>query len=294
MRKSISILVLCIMILSAAVSVAGLMGQEKGPLSEFQSIHGETVELYGKGLYKYDSVSVAAQGRAADFVTLFFAIPLLAASYVLAKKGSLRASLMLTGTLGYFLYTYMSYTFLWMYNPLFILYVALMSMSFFAFTLCMVGFNLQTTAAAFRERLPVRFLGGFQYFVGTMIGLHWLGKIAPTLSGNTVPVGLEHYTTLVIQGMDLGFVVPVAFLSGTLLMRRHPFGYILSTVMIFKGVTMLASITAMIVNMVLNGVTVSMVELILFPGITFLAIGCMVVLLKNIKPENVDGSGEIA
>ena len=282
MKRSISILVLCIVLLSITVSVAGLIMQDRGTQTEFHSIHGETVSLYGKGLYKYDSVSVAAQGRAADFITLFMAVPLLMVSYFLAKKGSLRGALMLTGTLGYFLYTYMSYTFLWMYNPLFIIYVALMSMSFFAFTLCLLGFNLSATAAAFKDSLPVKFLGGFQYFLGTMIGLLWLAKIAPTISGNAIPEGLEHYTTLVIQGMDLGFVVPVAFLSGALLLRHHPFGYLLSSVMIFKGVTMLTAITAMIVNMVISGVTVSMVEIVLFSGFNLLAVVCLAILLMNI------------
>ncbi len=282
MKRPVSILIVCIILLSIVASVVGLTMQGEGELTEFQSVHGETVTLHGKGLYQYDSVSVAAQGRAADFITLFIAIPLLIISCTLTGKGSLRGGLMLTGTLGYLLYTYMSYTFLWMYNPLFILYVALMSMSFFAFTLCLLEFNLIATAAAFTEKLPVRLLGGFQYFLGAMIGLLWLAKIAPTLSGNAVPEGLEHYTTLVIQGMDLGFVVPAAFLSGALLMRRHPFGYLLSSVMLFKGVTMLTAITAMIINMVISGVQVSMIELVMFPGFNLLAIGFLAILLINI------------
>jgi hypothetical protein len=54
-------------------------------------------------------------------------------SLIVANKNSLKGRLLLTGTLGYFLYTYTSYSFLSMYNSFFLIYVSIMSLSFFAF-----------------------------------------------------------------------------------------------------------------------------------------------------------------
>lgn len=285
MRKSTSVLIFFIILLATFVSIAGLLPDNSGSRMEFKSVRGETVVLYGSGLYKYDSVSVAAQGRASDLVTLFLAVPLLLVSYLYTVKGSMRGRFMLTGTLGYFLYTYMSYTFLWMYNPLFIVYVALMSMSFFAFVQCFMSLRSEDMAAVFKKTLPVKFLGGFQLVIGFMVGMLWLAKLVPTLDGKTVPVGLMHYTTLTIQGMDLGFVVPAAILSGIWLIKREPLGYLLSAVMIMKGVTMLTAISAMLINMALNGVWISPVEAVLFSLFNFIAIICLVILLKNIHPN---------
>lgn len=228
-----------------------------------------------------------AQGKASDFVTLMFAIPLLLLSLIFSCKGSFRARLLLSGTLGYFLYTYMSYTFLWMYNPFFIIYVILMSASLFAFVLSLMNFDIQNIPSMFSDKLPVKFLSGFQFFVAFAIGMLWLGRIAPSILNGAVPVGLEHYTTLVIQGMDLGFVIPAAIISGMLLIRKKPFGYLLSSVIILKGVTMLTSISAMIINMALSGVDINVIEVIVFSTFDLLAIASLVILLKNTKKSFV-------
>ncbi|MBU1142316.1 MAG: hypothetical protein KKH92_01585, partial [Firmicutes bacterium] len=189
------------------------------------------------------------------------------------------------GTLGYFLYTYMSYTFLWMYNPLFIIYVILMSLSLFSFIMLMMSFKLETIEKQFVEKLPISFLGIYQIVIGALIGLLWLGKIMPTILDNSTPVGLEYYTTLVIQGMDLGFVVPVAILSGILLMKRRPMGYLLTSVVAVKGFTMLLAISAMIVNQVINRVNVNTIELIMFPALNLVSIYVFIVFLKGLKNQ---------
>ena len=188
---------------------------------------------------------------------------------------------MLTGTLGYFLYTYISYTFLWMYNPFFIVYVVLMSLNLYAFIICIMSFDIEKMPAMFNKNLPVKILGVFQIFIGFVIGMMWLGKIAPSIFGEATPVGLEHYTTLVIQGLDLGIVVPTAVLSGILIIKRKPFGYLLSSVVITKGVTMLTCISAMIINMALNGLDMSWVEILVFPLFNLLAIICLITLMIN-------------
>lgn len=289
-KMPITVLVCFILILSALACLAGLLLVNGTGPTEFQSINGENIKILGKGLYKFDSVSVAAQGKASDFITLLFAVPLLLISLILANKGSFRARLLLSGTLGYFLYTYMSYTFLWMYNPFFIVYVLLMSASLFAFVLSLMSFDIKNIPSLFSEKLPVKFLGGFQFFVAFAVGSLWLGKIAPSILYGTVPEGLEHYTTLVIQGMDIGFVVPAAILSGVLLIRKKPFGYLLSSVIIFKGITMLTAITAMMINMALSGVEASMVEVVVFSTFDLLAIVSLAVLLKNIKTNRENES----
>ena len=286
--KMMMILLGLITLLSSVASLSGLFYSDVSGDMLHVSVFNEQVQLKGTGLYKKDSVSVAAQGIASDFVTLVLAVPMLVISAYFAFNGSFKGKLALTGTLGYFLYTYMSYTFLWMYNPLFLGYVALMSLSFYAFVLMMTSFDLHSIGAHFKASLPVRYLGGFQIFIGIMLLFLWLGKIIPTISigdrlSVTAPVGLDHYTTLVIQGMDLGFIVPTAFISGLAILNRKPIGYLLSSVVIFKAITMLTAITAMMINMVLSGVTVSPVEVMVFLAFDLLAAGALIQLLRNVE-----------
>lgn len=284
-KKTISWLVFCIVVLALIASIIGLFSNQGSGEYEFKSIHGETVNIYGKGIYQYDSVSMVAQGKAQDVVTIVLGIPLLIVSLYLSRKGSLKGRLLLTGTLGYFLYTYMSYVYLWMYNPLFLVYVILMSTSFFAFTLCMMSFNLEKLSLHFSKSMPVKFVGGFQVTFAILLTLLWLGRIIPSLIKGTAPLGLEHYTTLVIQGMDLGFIVPVAFLSGVLVLKRKPLGYLLSSVIIIKGLTMGTAITAMIIGMINAGVKVSIVEIAMFPIVNLIIIYCLILIFKSINEK---------
>ncbi|MCG8481869.1 MAG: hypothetical protein MJA31_01025 [Clostridia bacterium] len=282
-KKTILLLVILIGILSLAVSSIGLFSSEAFGDRIFTSLYGEQIELYGKGIYHRDSVSMVAQGKAQDMVTMILGIPLLLISLLLTHKGSLRGQLLLTGTLGYFLYTYTSYVFLWMYNSLFLVYVLLMSVSFFALILNLMSFDILQLPKHFNKRLPVKVLGIFQIALGIVIALLWIGKIANADTTSIPPEGLEHYTTLVIQGLDLGFIVPIAILSGVLIIRRKPFGYLLSSIIIMKGFTMGITILAMIRGMASAGVAVNLIEIIIFSAINVWMAICMVLLLKNIN-----------
>ncbi|WP_197051394.1 hypothetical protein [Caloranaerobacter azorensis] len=282
-RKTISLLTLCIIILSFIAASYGILSDNGNGQYEYKSIHGKTISIYGKGLYKNDSVSVASQAIAQDIVTIILGIPLLIISLYLSRKGLIKGRLLLTGTLGYFLYTYTSYSFLSMYNSLFLIYVMLMSLSFFAFTLAMMSFDIQDLSLYFDEKLPVKFLGCFLIFIAFSIGMMWLGRIVPSLINNTLPNGLEHYATLVIQALDLGFLVPTGIISGILVIKKKAIGYLLASVVIIKSITMLSAITAMIIGQIHVGIKVNFVEIVLFPLFNLLVIYCMTLIMKSVK-----------
>lgn len=282
-KKAISILVICIAIFSLFASAYGIFSTGGNGNYTIKSFYGNTVSIYGKGLYRNDSVSVASQGISQDIVTVILGIPLLIVSLYLSRKNLLKGRLLLSGTLAYFLYTYTSYSFLWMYNSLFLIYVILMSTSFFAFLLTMMSFDIEDLPHHFNNDLPVKFLGSFFIFIGISVGLMWLGRIIPPLLTHSIPPSLEHYTTLTIQALDLGFIVPIAILSGILIIKKQPFGYLLSAVITIKGITMLTSITAMIIGQILVGVKVSFAELVIFPAFNVIVIYCMFLIMKNIK-----------
>lgn len=108
-------------------------------------------------------------------------------------------------------------------------------------------------------------------------------------SNRTTPVGLEIYTTLVIQALDLGFIVPAAILSGVLVIKKKPFGYLLAPVVIIKGFTLATAVTVMAINMMITGVQVSNVEFIIFAIMNLLFIFLLVLILKNVvEPPHSD------
>lgn len=283
MRKSIKLLVFLIIVLSFIASTCGIFSNQGQGQGQFISIYGETISIYGKGLYQHDSVSMASQAIAQDYITLFMGLPLLILSLFLSKQGSIKGKLLLTGTLGYFLYTYASYSFLSMYNSLFLIDIIIMSASFFAFILAMMSFDIQNSSSYFTEKLPVKFIGSFLLLTSFVFGMMWVGKIMPSLMNHTPPTGLEHYTTLVIQAMDLGFLVPTGILAGILVIKRRPFGYLLSSVIIIKDITLVSALTAMIFLQISAGINVSNYVLVVVILINILVIYCMILIMKNVQ-----------
>ncbi|MBE9171522.1 hypothetical protein IQ238_29940 [Pleurocapsales cyanobacterium LEGE 06147] len=89
------------------------------------------MEIYGRGLYRYDTLFIGAGNRGTDAVTLFLGIPLLIFCIWLYRRGSLRGALLLIGTLVYFLYVYGSYALAIAYNNFFFVYIILFSASLY-------------------------------------------------------------------------------------------------------------------------------------------------------------------
>lgn len=281
--KIISILVFCITAISAVAATIGIFSnQGLGPY-EYESIRGQIVTIYGKGLYQHMSAEVAIQGIAQDYVTLFIGIPLLLISLVLAGKGSMKGRFLLAGTLGYFLVTYLFYLSMAMYNPLFLVYAFLMGASFFAFTLILISFDVNKLQASFGENTPVKFTGGFLIFNAFSIAFLWLSIVVPPLfNGSIYPKELEHYTTLIVQGMDLGLLLPLAVVSGILLIWKKPFGYLLGPVYFIFLSMLMTALTAKVVAMGIAGYNIIPVIFII-PIFNLISIICSILLLKNIK-----------
>ena len=283
-KKIVSILTTLIIILTLVATLTGLLSRQIYSIPNIVTAFGESVELYQIGLYARDSVSMASQAIAQDFVTLVVGVPLLIAALCFVhKKNSIRGWFLLTGTLGYFLYTYTSYSVLCAYNHLYLIYVVLTALSFYGFFLSMSVLYRHNVKEMFSNKYPVRALSVFMLIVGLTLCVMWLGRIVPTLTNEAAPYGLEHYSALVIQSLDLGFVVPASFVTAYLLHKRQKWGYLLSAVLVMKMLTMAAAVSAMGINMKLHSVAMGLADVITFPIIVVINICFLVKMLRTIK-----------
>ena len=270
-----------IFVLALVATLAGLWPAEGQPYA-LTNFRGEAITINARGLYYWDTVSSVAQMQANDLVMLVLGLPLLAISFWLTLRGSLRGHLLLTGTLGFILYTYITMCFGTAYNKLFLIYVALFSASLYAFILGMMAFDLKSLPDHFSESLPRRAIAGLLFFAAAFLTLAWLGRIAPTLLGDEIPA-LENVTSMFIQVMDLGIIVPLCVLAGTLLLRRSAWGYLLASVGLMKFLTMGIAVSLMGLNMARVGVPVSAVEVAVFSTIALVNLVMVTLLLRNIQ-----------
>lgn len=282
----ISLLVVLIAVLSAVASGFGIFS-DKGPGPfEHESIRGQTIKIFGKGIYQHMPADVAIQGIAQDYVTLFLGIPLLIISLVGFRKKSLQAHFLLAGTLGYFLVTYLFYLSMGMYNIMFLFYVVLLGLTFFAFFLTVDQLNQYNVPEVFTAKTPHKFVGWFLILNSVIIAFLWLSIIIPPLlDGSIYPPDLNHFTTLIVQGLDLGLLLPICFIVGYLLMKKNPLGFSYGTIyLIFLSVLMTA-LTAKVIAMAMADVNV-IPAIFIIPSINVITIWSAFLMVKNVKNKD--------
>lgn len=282
-KRQITIIVLFIAIFAGIASFSGIFLQCGDGAFIYRSIRGLDIEIYGRGLYQHMPSDVAIQGIAQDYVTLFIATPLIFISLVGYLKNSIRSFYMLSGVLGYFFVTYLFYTAMGMYNFMFLCYVTLLALSFFGLFISARSLEERFSIYHFSEKTPARSVGGFLMFNAVAIAFLWLGIVVPPLiDGSVYPVELNHFTTLIVQGFDLGLLLPICFVIGLLLFRRKKQGYIYSTVYLGFLSLLMTALTAKIIAMAINGINVIPVIFII-PSFNLITIICTFYMIKNIR-----------
>jgi hypothetical protein len=184
--------------------------------------------MYGRGAYAGDTLFVGAGFRGTDAVTLLIALPFLVIAFRNYQRGARRGAFLLAGALSYFLYNGASLAFAAAYNPLFVVYVVMLSASLFAFVLALTSIDLKTLPKAIAADLPNRRIAAFLFLAGVVVLVLWGMEIVGSLLSGRPPELMTRYTTTVTHAIDMGIIAPSAILAGVLLLRRVPFGYALA------------------------------------------------------------------
>lgn len=279
-----------IALLALVTAGAGLLWQGGNGPAAFTSLHGETVELYAKGLYRYDSIFKAGANKGSDLVTIIIGVPLLIITTRMYRRGSLRGHVLLTGSLVWFLYAYASQALATTYNEFFLIYVVLFSASLFAFVLAFSSIDLSTLATRFSARLPRRSAGIFMILSGLVPLIVWLEPLLSALIRAESPALLDHSTTMVTEVLDLGIIVPAAILSGLLILRRAPLGYLMAFSLLILEVMLAPMIAAQTAFQVAAGVSFTTAMIVGpiagFTAIAVIGVWIIVALLRGISDES--------
>lgn len=247
-------LALVVAVLGGVAATAGILGGPPVPV-ETVTVRGDAALLYGSGLYRSDTLFSGAAFRGTDVVTLLLGVPLLLLFAVRHRRGSPRGSLLLAGALCYFLYVYASLTFATAFNELFLLYVALLGTSFWAFTL-LLG-SLLANPPALREPLPRRGAGTFLIVAGVVTAVIWVEAPLSSLMTGSAPAELGTYTTLFTHALDMAIIAPAVVLAGLLLMRGDHRGVVLAIPLLCLLVALLPVMAAQTWAQLAAGITFS-------------------------------------
>ncbi len=280
-RPALSWLIPLIAVLTLITTLSGIFWQGGGAQHAFTAVTGQTVQLYGQGLYRNDTVQGAATFRGTDMITLVINLPLLIFAFWQYRRGSLRGGLLLSGALGYSLYNAMSLAFGASYNPLFLVYVALFSASLFAVSLLMTSFDLDALPRHVAPSMQRRGMAIFLFVAGGVLFLVWLMDIVSGWLPNAVPQALQHSTTIVTYAMDMGIICPLAIWIGVMLLRRVPLGYPLGVQLIMLNGLVGLVVIAQTVMILMAGVRMETAQIMAFVAPFVILAGFAVWLTLN-------------
>lgn len=274
-----ALLTLC----AAIAATAGLHWPTPEVTSELTNVHGQTVTLFGQGLYATESAFMAPIQKGSDAVILCLVLPLFVWASIGTARGSRRAALLQTGLLAMLTYHAASLAFGTSYNQLFPVYILLFSVSFFTFTLSLVEQSRWRPTPATLAAMPRRGLVFFLCLSGLSV-LVWLTEILTAAFTESVPSTLGMSTTSITFVLDIGLIAPACFLAAWMVWQGRTFGFVLALMML----TAYALMGIMVISQTLfqraYGVIISQAELAIFVG-SFVAVCllAMVLLWRSLR-----------
>ena len=221
-------LTILIIVLGILTSAIGLLYTTGGLPFYFVNQYGDSVKIYGDGLYACDSYFMAPIFRGTDFTILCIAIPILIVALVLdVKRKKLKNRLFLMSVIALFTYYSASISLGVTYNVLHLVYIALFSASLFGLIIAITSIDKKQVVENMGDALPFKGIYIFLGLVGIALIVAWLPDIINSLIlGRSLEL-IEIYTTQITYVIDMGVIAPTAWICLLQLKKRSAMGYIL-------------------------------------------------------------------
>ena len=237
--------------------------------------------LFGqRGLYEPNPATLPSF-LTQDVITLVVVVPLLVICLSLMRRGSVRGLLVWMGTLFYIAYAY-SFAVLgtWL-PPLFLVYVAIVSISVYNLIFLLVSTDAEAVRTRFSDHTPVRWAGGFLMVMSLLLATMWVAMIVGDILAGTQPKS----TLFVIWPLDLVIALPALFWGGLWLWRRQALGYVVGGIVLMKAAAEgLALVAQTVVTLFMSGIGDD-----ILPAYAVIGVGGLVLLglyLRGVGPEH--------
>lgn len=235
--------------------------------------------------YARNTLSYAAQGIGQDLVNFFIISPVFIISAILYYKNNRRAMFIWAGSLSYILYTYVIYGFAQPFNFLFLVYCAILGLSFYTFLYFLHTKINDPIKEWYKENAPIKPVIIYSLIIALLFYLVWLSEIILALLQNKIPESITEngLITNAVHVLDLALFLPALIISAVWLKRENKYGYLFSPILIIFTVFMGSAILCMIIAMELLGVATDIGMMVIFLTITALSVVISVLLLRSIK-----------
>ena len=240
--------------------------------------------LFLHSTYARETASYAIQSVGEDIQNCVAVVALLLAAY-LARKGSVKAFLVWIGVLLALIYSYCIYAFAIHFNSLFLVYVAVLGLSFYTLVGTLMQIRLDDFKPYVVANTKARLVSVFLVVVALLFYLQWLGEDVPALLAGTTPLSVAQNGLLTnpVHVLDVGLLLPAMLITSLLLWRRKLLGYLLAIPLLVFSILTGIGILAIFVVTSMHGTPTSLVVELLFALIIVVSFVLSVLFLREVK-----------
>ncbi len=168
--------------------------------------------------------------RGTALVLLLVAIPALTASMLVAATGSARAVIVWLGAVAYIAYNSVLFLFATPFNNIFLLYVAMLSLSAWSMVAVLYAIDVPSFARRFSEHLPARGIAVYLLVIVGINALAWLWQVVPAMLSTASPQFIDGtgLPTNPVFVQDLAVWLPLMGVAAVWLWHRTAWGYVIS------------------------------------------------------------------
>jgi hypothetical protein len=240
--------------------------------------------VFSRGLYR-DTPYFVAQAVGQDIVSLSIVLPTLIISAFFAIRGSPTGRLIWLGVLVYLVYTYAVAAFDVRFNPLFLVYVALLGCSLYALIGGLVTTDVNNIKGGFTNKTPVRVVSVYLAVLAVLFYFMWLSEIIPSLAAGNIPQSIQQNgtPTNAVHVLDISWILPAFLITAFRLWRKQALGYTLAGGLLTYCVLLILAVLGMVVFMVQKGQPIVIPQLVIFGIILALNLGMLVWYMSNVS-----------
>lgn len=290
-------LAVIVLILLVVVTLTGVLSFDPSKSYEAVNQYGDTVRIFGSGIYRHDSYFKAPINIGSDCAMLLLVVPLMIAALVQERKRrSIKARLFLISIAGTAFYYAASISLGVTYNAYHLLYIALFGCTFFLLIALICRTDIARLRQAQQWVLPTKGVCTFLILSGIGLFVAWLPDILASLFEGRPLELIEVYTTEITYVLDMGLVAPLMFVCLFLLRKKDGLGDVLLAILLQLCAVIGVMLLLQTLFQTLAGIQIPVPALVtkvgIFVVLAAFALHFYLKLLKNISESSVPAETE--
>lgn len=224
LTKTLQVLSILLVVITLGVSVAGIV---------FPSLY-------------QDNPTFVLIWQSNDIVTLLVALPLFMIGMVsYLKAHSIKALMVWMSMIWYLVYNYAYYVYGAAFNALYLGHLAIYSIGIMTIILALVDFPIALISSPTKLGLSHKVVIGEMIFVATGLSMIYILQSLLFAFTGVLPaiITASGHVTSVVFTIDMSMVVVFFILSVILMLKKHPWGFVIAFIANLKGVIYMGVLT---------------------------------------------------